>query len=296
LSFTAEEKVMQELVVISGKGGTGKTSIVGALAALAKDRVLCDADVDAADLHLILSPQVVERHIFKAGHKAVIDPDRCTQCGQCRELCRFDAISADFVVDELACEGCGVCHYFCPVEAIDFPENECGEWYRSDTRFGPMVHARLGIAEENSGKLVSLVRKEARSLAEAGDLRWIITDGPPGIGCPVIASVGGASAVLVVAEPSVSGRHDLERVAELAIHFNVPVLVCVNKADLYWQAAKEIEQSCVEKGWRFLGHLPFDPGVTKAQVEAKTIVESSDGPMKEAVISLWERIQSALGM
>lgn len=281
-------------MVISGKGGTGKTSIVGALAALAKDSVLCDADVDAADLHLILSPKVVERHVFKAGHRASIDLERCTQCGLCVELCRFDAISKDFVVDDLACEGCGVCHYFCPAEAIDFPENECGEWYRSDTRFGPMIHARLGIAEENSGKLVSLVRKEARSLAEAGGLRWIITDGPPGIGCPVIASVGGASAVLVVAEPSVSGKHDLERVAELAAHFNIPVLVCVNKADLYWQAAKEIEQSCAEKGRRFLGHLPFDPDVTKAQVAAKTIVESGDGPMKQAVISLWEGIQNAL--
>jgi len=179
---------MKELVIISGKGGTGKTSIVAAFASLAVNKVLSDADVDAADLHLIMDPQATERHDFQAGHSAVINPDKCTACGLCRDLCRYDAISEDFFVNRMDCEGCGVCVYFCPEKAVDFPLKTCGEWYRSETRFGPMVHARLGIAEENSGKLVTLVRQEARKVAEAKNLDLILTDGPPGIGCPVIAS------------------------------------------------------------------------------------------------------------
>lgn len=285
---------MLELVVISGKGGTGKTSLVGAFAALATEKVLCDADVDAADLHLILAPMTLHSSDFWSGHKAVIDPARCTQCGECVELCRYGAISAEFVVDELSCEGCGVCVHFCPAKAIDFPENNCGEWFISETRYGPLVHARLGIAEENSGKLVSLVRKEARSLAESRGLGLILTDGPPGIGCPVIASVGGASAVLAVTEPTVSGKHDLKRVADLARHFQVPVLVCVNKADLHWETAKEMERFCREEGHRFMGHLPFDPAFTRAQVLGKTIVEYGDCPGKEAVLALWKEVYGVL--
>ncbi len=285
---------MRELVVISGKGGTGKTSLLGAFAALCEDAILCDGDVDAADLHLLLRPEILETHEFRAGHRAIIDPDRCTQCGDCRERCRFDAISQDFEVDPIACEGCGVCFHFCPYKAIDFPESLCGEWYYSQTRFGPMVHAQLGIAEENSGRLVTLVRQEARRRGEEQGKNLILTDGPPGIGCPVIASMGGASALLVVSEPTVSGRHDLERVAELGQYFKLPVMVCVNKADLYWDAAREIESFCAEKGYKFLAHLPFDPGFTKAQVEGKTIIEYSNGLVKEAVVELWHRVQEKL--
>jgi len=289
---------MIELVVISGKGGTGKTSLVGAFAALAQNKVLCDADVDAADLHLILDPTVREKNQFWSGRKAAIDPERCVQCGACLEWCRFDAISEEFVIDELSCEGCGVCVHFCPEKAIDFPESNCGEWYRSDTRFGPLFHARLGIAEENSGKLVSLVRKQARTFAESAGLDLILTDGPPGIGCPVIASIGGATAVLVVTEPTVSGKHDLDRVASLAEHFNVPVMVCVNKADLYWDAAHEIEAASTAKGYRFVGHLPFDPSFTRSQVAGKTIVEynGDNGGQagKEAVVALWDKVRKAI--
>ena len=202
---------MKELVIISGKGGTGKTSIVAAFASLAANKVLSDADVDAADLHLIMNPRATERHDFQAGHSAVINLDKCTACGLCRDLCRYDAISEDYTVTRMDCEGCGVCVYFCPEKAIDFPLKTCGEWYRSETRFGPMVHARLGIAEENSGKLVTLVRQEARKLAEARKLDLILTDGPPGIGCPVIASLGGTTAALIVTEPTVAGRHDCRR-------------------------------------------------------------------------------------
>lgn len=285
---------IRELVVLSGKGGTGKTSLVGALAALAQDKVLCDADVDAADLHLLLRPEVRERRDFYAGHKAVIDPERCVQCGECLDWCRFGAISESLEINHLLCEGCGVCWQLCPAQAIDFPDNLCGEWYISDTRFGPFVHARLGIAEENSGKLVALVRREARRLAEEQGLAWILTDGPPGIGCPVIASLGEASAVLMVTEPSVAGRHDLERVAALAEHFGLPVSVLVNKADLHWQTALDISQFCREKGYGFLGHLPFDPDFTRAQVEGKTIMEYNNKKLQALLREVWEQLQSQI--
>ena len=223
---------MKELVILSGKGGTGKTSLTAAFAAVSKKSILCDAYVDAADLHLLMSPEIKQKTDFKGGGIAIIDPDKCTECGQCIELCRFDAISDDFVVDKIDCEGCGVCVDLCPEQAIDFPTQTCGEWYISDTRFGPMVHARLGIAEENSGKLVALVRQEARKFAEEKNIDLILTDGPPGVGCPVIASIGGATALLIVTEPTVSGIHDMTRALELAEFFKVPAMVLVNKYDL----------------------------------------------------------------
>jgi len=232
---------MKELVVISGKGGTGKTSILAAFAALAENKVLCDADVDAADLHLLMDPRIREWKDFQAGHKAIIHQDRCTHCGLCKDLCRWNAISEAFMVDPIECEGCGVCYYFCPEKAIDFPLNTCGEWFISDTRFGPMVHARLGIAEENSGKLVTLVRQQAKRLTEEMNAHLILTDGPPGVGCPVIASNGGASAVLIVTEPTVSGKHDMVRVAQLAAHFKVPGMICVNKFDLNPAEARSLK-------------------------------------------------------
>ena len=286
---------MKELIIISGKGGTGKTSLIAAFAALAEDKVLCDADVDAADLHLILDPEVRERHEFTSGNTAVIDPQRCTECGTCRDMCRFDAISEDFRVNPIDCEGCGVCVHFCPEKAIDFPLNTCGEWYRSDTRFGPMVHARLNIAEENSGKLVTLVRKEARQLAEKKGLKLLLTDGPPGVGCPVIASISGASAVLIVTEPTVSGRHDMERVVQLADHFKVRPLICVNKADLNPAAAQEIEQFAGSRGLTFVGTVPFDPVFTHAMVNGQTVVEyAPEAAATRAVRDLWEVLKPAL--
>jgi len=239
---------MKELVIISGKGGTGKTSIVAAFAALSPNKVLCDADVDAANLHLVTGPRVRETHDFQGGSMAIINHDRCTECGLCRDLCRWDAINSDFEVDAFECEGCGVCVYFCPEKAIDFPVKTCGQWFRSDTRFGPMIHARLGIAEENSGKLVTLVRQKARTLAEERGLNLLLTDGPPGVGCPVIASIGGASVLLIVTEPSVSGRHDMERVTQLAAHFKVPAMVCVNKFDLNLDETRTIEAYAAQKG------------------------------------------------
>ncbi len=282
---------MRELVVISGKGGTGKTSLTAAFAALSRNSVLCDADVDAADLHLLMNPETVTCTDFKAGNEAIIDKTLCTECGMCRELCCFGAISQEYVVDTIACEGCGVCVDFCPVKAIEFPVKTCGEWYRSDTRFGPMVHARLGIAEENSGRLVSLVRQEARDYAEKNGHDLIITDGPPGVGCPVIASLGGATAVCIVTEPTVSGLHDMERVIRLAAHFKVPGMVIINKYDLNPDMAKNIECLACERNITVLGRIPFDPGFTKAMVQGKTIVEyNPSSTLTDTVKTMWQAI------
>jgi MinD superfamily P-loop ATPase len=286
---------MKELIVISGKGGTGKTSIMAAFSSLAGNKVLCDADVDAADLHLIMNPKVIRQTDFQSGNTAVINKDPCTECGLCREMCRFNAISADYNVNPIDCEGCGVCVYFCPEKAIDFPVSTCGEWFVSNTRFGPMVHARLGIAEENSGKLVTLVRQEARKLAEARNLDLILTDGPPGVGCPVIASIGGANAVLIVTEPTVSGIHDMERVAQLAAHFKVPAMICVNKFDLNLELTRKIETYAKKKGLSCLGRIPFDPIFTKAMIQAQTVFEyDGRSTLGEAIRGTWQRLTEKL--
>jgi MinD superfamily P-loop ATPase len=286
---------MKELIVISGKGGTGKTSIMGAFASIAENKVLCDADVDAADLHLLTDPSIQQRHDFISGHTADIDKDGCTECGMCRDFCKWDAINDDFVVDPIACEGCGVCVYFCPEKTINFPINTCGEWYISKTRFGSMVHARLGIAEENSGKLVSLVRSEARKLAEQEGFNLILTDGPPGVGCPVIASIGGADAVLAVAEPSVSGIHDLKRVCQLAEHFKVPSMICINKFDLNLELTKDIENYAQSAGIDCLGRIPFDPAFTHAMVQAKTIFEyDASAASSRSVREIWQTLSKRL--
>ena len=286
---------MKELVVISGKGGTGKTSLMAAFASLAENNVLCDADVDAADLHLLMNPDIKERHDFKGGGTAIIDRDRCIECGLCRDLCRWNAISEAFIVDPIECEGCGVCVDFCPETAIDFPVKTCGEWFISNTRFGPMVHARLGIAEENSGKLVTLVRQEAKKLAEKNKLDLLITDGPPGVGCPVIASVGGASAVLIVAEPTVSGLHDMERVAQLAAHFKVPVLVCVNKFDLNFDQTESIEKLAKENSITTVGRVPFDPVFTESMVQGQTVLEYvGNSKIRSSISEIWRNIRTQL--
>jgi MinD superfamily P-loop ATPase len=286
---------IKELIVISGKGGTGKTSLLGAFASLATNKVLCDADVDAADLYLILEPEIRKRQDFQEGHRAVIDPDRCTECGLCRDLCRFHAISPEFKVDPIECEGCGVCVHFCPVEAIDFPIKTCGELFISETRCGPMVHARLGIAEDNSGKLVTLTRKEARELAKNRGLGLILTDGPPGLACPVIASIAGATAVLIVTEPTLSGHHDMDRVVELANHFEIPASICVNKYDLNPDMTGVIEQYAEERGLPILGRIPFDPIFTKAMVQNQTIIEYDGGSQAaQALREIWQQVISSL--
>ena len=282
---------MKELVILSGKGGTGKTSLTASFAVLASGSLLCDADVDAADLHLLMQPEIRKRTDFTGGGVAIIDPDRCSGCGTCIDMCRWSAISPDFVVDEIACEGCGVCVDFCPEQAIDFPTKTCGQWFISDTRFGPMVHARLGIAEENSGKLVTLVRQKAKQLADEKGIELIITDGPPGVGCPVIASIGGATSTLIVAEPTVSGIHDMARAIELCRHFKVPVMVCINKFDLNPENSDAIEKMAAEAGLPVVGRVPFDPAFTRAMVQGKTLIEyDGSGPAGDAIRQVWAAI------
>lgn len=289
------ESKIQELVIVSGKGGTGKTSLTASFAVLAASPVLADCDVDAADLHLILAPSVMERHEFRCGNEAVIRPADCARCGRCLEVCRFGAIGLEsegggYEVDPVACEGCGVCVRFCPARAIDFPEVLQGEWMVSETRRGPMVHARLGIAAENSGKLVSTVRREARRLAEENGHRLVLVDGPPGIGCPVIASLTGTSMALAVTEPTVSGEHDLERVLKLARHFGIPTAVCVNKWDLNPEMTERIEALAVRSGARIAGRIRYDRGVTLAQTQEKAVVEI-DTPSAGDIRLVWEALE-----
>ena len=286
---------MKELVVISGKGGTGKTSLTASFAAIAPDQIiLADCDVDAADLHLLFAPNSTRRTPFYSGHEAIIRPDDCTNCGICHSLCRFDAIAppdsahpAHRVIDG-ACEGCGVCVWNCPANAIDFPEQLCGHWMISDTRFAPMVHAQLAPGAENSGKLVSHVREEARKLARQKQRNTILIDGPPGTGCPVIAAVTGATAVLIVTEPTVSGVHDLRRILDLAAHFRVPASVCVNKWDINPQLTREIEDTARAANATPVGQVRYHSLVTAAQRQALAVIEvEPDHPLSNDIRQTW---------
>jgi len=282
---------MKQIVVISGKGGTGKTVITGAFAALAKNHVMADCDVDAADLHLLLQPKIKFRQDFRSGLSAVIDKKICQQCGKCIAACRFNAISDSFVIDHVSCEGCAFCSHICPAGAIKMEENLAGEWFISQTRFGPMVHAKLGIAQENSGKLVSLVRKQAKELALKINCDWVIIDGAPGIGCPVIASLSGIDCAVVVTEPTLSGLHDALRVIEVTKHFNVPSQLIINKFDLNPDMSEKIEEHCVKNGISLIGKVSFDKTVVEAMVEGKTIMEYKDTPVKDEIRGIWEKLQ-----
>ena len=284
---------MKEVVILSGKGGTGKTSIVGSFAALAQKKVLADCDVDAADLHLLLNPSITEENEFWSGQVAVIDDEECTQCGLCQDVCRFDAIK-DFKVDPVPCEGCGFCSHICPVEAITMKESLSGHWFISDTKYGHLVHARLGIAQENSGKLVALVRQQAKQIAKRDGLDFIISDGPPGIGCPVISSLSGANLALLVTEPTLSGIHDLERVRGVCHHFGIPALVCVNKYDLNEDNTHQIENYCLNQGVEVAARVPFDNTVTEAIVQGLPVVEYSQGRVTQEIESLWQHVTRAL--
>ncbi len=294
----------KELVVISGKGGTGKTSIVASFAVLADKAVLADCDVDAADLHLVLNPTIVKRENFSGGSRARIKPGHCTACGKCEEVCRFDAVFFDgpgngkvdktYRIDPIACEGCGVCAWFCAEDAIEFAPALNGGWFISDTRCGPMVHAKLGVAEENSGKLVSIVRSQAKKIAEDSKMDLVLIDGAPGIGCPVVASITGADLVLVVTEPTLSGLHDLQRVTDLTKHFGIETLVCINKWDLNEEIASQIEEQARRRGLKVTGKIRYDRAVTEAQIQKKSLVEYQSNGAATEIKQVWADVQSVL--
>ena len=290
---------MREIIVISGKGGTGKTSLTGAFAQLAAKKVICDLDVDAPDLHILLDPVADRTEDFISGHEAIIDPDLCTACGTCADMCRYEAVRVDgetYAIDPLRCEGCMVCVNFCPAQAISFPAKNCGKWYVSQTRFGPMVHAQLYPGEENSGRLVTLLKQQAKEIAKKNDLDLILCDGTPGIGCPVISSLAGTHLAVVVTEPTPSGRHDLERVIQLCEHFRVKVVVIINQFDLNPEEADRIEAYCQGKGFEVIARLPYDSVVPRAMVQRKVVTEIPDAPLAESLRQVWSKIEEIAGL
>ena len=288
---------MKELVILSGKGGTGKTSVTAAFARLAKQPVIADCDVDAADLALVLSPVRRETHRFQSGHLASIMTEVCCNCGVCLPECRFDAIMPPstehghdtYWIDETACEGCGVCLESCPMDVIEFNERTCGQWMISDTPYGPLIHAELGVAAENSGKLVSTVRQAARRIADENNASLILVDGPPGVGCPVIASLTGATDVLLITEPTLSGAHDLKRALALTKHFGLPASVCVNKWDINSRVTEQIEKEAATAGASIAGRIRYDPSVTKAQIAACSVIDL-DCPSSADIQCLWTNL------
>jgi MinD superfamily P-loop ATPase len=293
---------MKQLVILSGKGGTGKTSVAAAFAHLAYTdavrAVLADADVDAANLELVLHPRVVEAHEFTGGSIAVIDSDRCDDCGVCASVCRFDAIDAQegkYTVDPIACDGCAACVYQCPSKAIRMEPQLAGRWFKSESRYGPLFHAALKPAQENSGKLVTLVKQQARLLAMDGGYTLVIVDGPPGIGCPVISAAAGADLGLIVTEPTAAGIHDMERALETTAHFRVPSLVCINKSDINAEGAELIAAYCRTHRVEVLEQIPFDPAVTGAMVRGEPVTAyRPDAPASRALWKVWQSVAARL--
>ncbi|CUH95342.1 hypothetical protein P22_1412 [Propionispora sp. 2/2-37] len=287
---------MKELVIVSGKGGTGKTSISAALAFLAPQKVLVDCDVDAANFHLISGAAICETHAFTAGFQPHIEEKVCTRCSKCTDLCRFEAITAGVITTPLNCEGCGVCAFNCPEHAISMQEKQAGHWFVSDTRLGCLIHAELGLSVENSGKLVSKVRQEAKKIAESRHLPLIITDGPPGIGCPAIAALSGASLALAVVEPSVSGMHDLARLADLVAHFQLPMAVCINKSTLHPKNTRQMITWCQSKDIPVFGQIPYSNAFRSAVLSGKTVLELPENDVKDELTKLWQTLASQLNI
>jgi MinD superfamily P-loop ATPase len=290
---------MREILVISGKGGTGKTSLTSAFAHLSGRPVICDLDVDAPDLHLLLHPENQEAHAFHSGYEARIVDERCSNCGTCGEMCAYDAVEPGDSyprINPLKCEGCKVCVQFCPEDAIDFLSRHCGTWYRSTTRFGTMLHAQLFPGEENSGRLVALLRQQAKEVAQTEGLPLILSDGPPGIGCPVISAVSGVDLAVIVTEPTPSGIHDMERIVSLCDHFKIPVVVLINKSDLNPAITEQIRQACRDRGSFVVGELPHDPVFVEAMVAGKTVTEFTNGPIARVLERSWSRIAELAGI
>ncbi len=288
-----DDSEIKQLAIVSGKGGTGKTTIAAAFAALARNKVMVDCDVDAADFHLLLQPKILMQEKYFGGRSPRVDLERCTQCGLCTDICRFQAIH-NGVVDLVSCEGCGFCSHICPEEAIMMEEAFSGDWFVSETPYGPFVHARLGIGEENSGKLVTVVRKKAVEIAKEKNLDLILIDGPPGIGCPVTASLTGVNLILAITEPTLSGIHDLERVLKLAEHFKIPSMVCINKFDINLENAQQITSYCESNDSRLLGQIPYEPKVVEALVNRKTIMDYPCNGVQGIVLNMWKDLEKTL--
>jgi MinD superfamily P-loop ATPase len=281
---------MREITIVSGKGGTGKTVLTAAFAALANKACFVDCDVDAADLHLLLTPEVKQKHTFRSGKTARIDKKLCAGCGECIDVCRFGAINSDFEVDGISCEGCAICSIICPSKAVTMDDNLSGEWYVSDTKYGPFIHARLGIAEENSGKLVTTIRRAAQEIADTERLDYVINDGPPGIGCPVIASLSGVDLALIVTEPTLAGIHDMERIADLIAHFSIPVEVIINKYDINLKNTEAIGKICSRRKIRIAAQLPYSETFTEAVVRGVPLPTYRRGKITEQIADLWQTV------
>jgi MinD superfamily P-loop ATPase len=288
-----DKNLIKQLAIVSGKGGTGKTTIAAAFAALAKNKVMVDCDVDAADLHILLQPKILTGEKFYGGRSPHVDLLKCTQCGLCTEVCRFHAIE-NGVVDYVSCEGCGFCSHICPEDAITMEEAFSGDWFVSETTYGPFVHARLGIGEENSGKLVTLVRKKATEIAKEKSLNLVLIDGPPGIGCPVTASLAGVNLVLAVTEPTLSGIHDLERILKLAEHFKIPSMICINKFDINLENSDQIVSYAGGNGSKIVGKIPYEPKVVEALVNRKTVMDYPCNQIQGIVQRMWEQVETFL--
>lgn len=285
---------MKEVVIVSGKGGTGKTSIASSLAKLIERKVIVDADVDAPDLHIILKPDIRKKNPFYGMKRARIIKEKCTRCHLCIDRCRFDAISEDYEVDPIACDGCKVCYYICPPKAIVMEDVIAGYWFLSETKYGPFYHGILEIGEENSGKLIAYIRRQAQITASKDDFPIILTDGPPGTGCPVNSSLTGAHIGIAVAEPTRSGLHDMKRIIDVIEHFHVKPLIIVNKFDINEKISKEIEDYLRERRIELLGKIPFDPAVTKAQVMGIPVVSLNNSPAAEAIKRIYEKLKPHL--
>ncbi|MEA1865997.1 MAG: ATP-binding protein [Euryarchaeota archaeon] len=285
---------MKQITIISGKGGTGKTTLVASFAALAENIVIADCDVDAPDLHLLLHPEIVKREEFKGLNVAVMDKEKCIECGICEAACRFKAISdteSGYAVNPTRCEGCGVCVFVCDSDAITLAERVSGHAFISKTKYGTMAHAQLNIAEEASGKLVTVVRNNAQRVAEEEGSDLILIDGSPGIGCPVIASLTGVDMALVITEPTMSGLHDLERILNVTRHFGIASVVCINKYDINEANSRKITEFCQERGVTIVRNIPYDPVVTEAMVAAMPVVEFADGEVSDAIKEIWASIR-----